>query len=465
MIGRKFIRRALVALTFVGVSGSAAAFSYGILAAGVLVAAIAVVAAPYVGIALTAAEIAGVMGAATVHSAVAAYVFGQPLKPSPSMPPVMVSMINAAPNTGKPVKVNLAPMSAAAKSKFQAAKTAQTAAAAVTPAPATPASGKEAAEASARSQLQAALAYYKGYGSNGSANIGIECTDQAPTNYRMDCGVVCYSSCQVPPYQYPTGASVNYTAPKPAVNCPTGSHQVGSACAVNNDPSQDTVVNDGSSTPQWNPAGFPDDARLSADGSTLSRAQSNSDGTTTSSNVTLQPDGSLNIVDSTYNPATGQTVHTGYAVDTNGVVQSVGAAVSPGNFSGLPNTGVTFPNGNTPNGTGGSGGGGGCGSKEKPNCDINFGTPDAGPVIPGADSSEADAALGTTVFDGLTSFQLPAHASECPTMSVPTDFFGKAGNSVSTQAACDFVDTNRASLSSIFILIWAIAALLLILSA
>lgn len=463
MIGFSFVRRLLVGLALACATGAATAFSYGILAAGVLAGAIAVVAAPYVGIALTVAQITGVMGAAAVHSALAAYIFGQPVKPPPNAAPAMVTLINKAAATAKPVKVNLSPMTPAAKAKYQAAKTAAVTAASVTPTAATPPSGKGAAEASARSQLGPGLAYHQTNFS--SYNYVIVCSDDTVWS-NISCSVDCTNSSNCR-FQYVDGmplvAIVNYTPSKPGVSCPAGSHQSGSACTVDKDPNADTIVNDGSPTPQWNPAGMPDDGKLSDDGSTLCRGQANADGTTTSSCATLQPDGSLNMVDSTFDPKVGQTVHSGYAVDTNGVVQGTGAAVSPGNYSGVPGGGITFPNGNNPNGVG-QGGGGGCGSAEKPNCDINFGTPDAGPAVADADPGEFVAAMSTTVFDGLLAFKLPDHASKCPTMDVSTEYFRKSGVA-STAKACDFVDLNRATLSSIFMLIWAIAALFLILSA
>ena len=191
MIARK-IRRIVAALVMVCATGSAAAFSYGILAAGVLAGAIAVVAAPYVGIALTTAEIAGVLGSSTINSALAAYVFGQPVKPAPSMPPVMVTMINNSARTAAPVKVNLSPMSSAAKQKYQAAKQAAQTAAAVVPTSGSPASGQSSAQATASSNVQGAVRILQD--ANPSGHPQTVCRDNAPTP-----SVRCFAACAVGP--------------------------------------------------------------------------------------------------------------------------------------------------------------------------------------------------------------------------------------------------------------------------
>jgi hypothetical protein len=467
MIASKWKKRIGAVVVGLTVSSSAAAFSYGILAAGILVGCIAVVAAPYVAVALTAAEITGVMSTVAIHSALAAYVFGQPVKPAATMPPVMVTMVNQAAVSAKPVKVNLSPMTAAAKTAYTTAKTVAVTAAATTPKAGAPASGQASAQSTATSNIQPGIAVLQSL--NPSGHVVFNCTDNAPGAYTVRCSVGCNDCYNLTDAYYTSvhDSTVPYTAPVSAVNCPTGSHQVGSICTVNKDATADTVVNDGTSTPQWNPLGVPDDAVMSNDKSTISRTQVNSDGTTTTSNATLQPDGSMAIVDSTYNPATDQTAHAGYAVDTNGVIQKFAGAVSAGNLT-TPNPATTFPNGSTPNGSGsssGGGGDGGCGSVDKPNCTIDFGTPDAGPALPAVDSTDYDTAFkGSSILDGLSKFQMPAHTSACPVMAVSTEYFRKSGT-VSTNGACDLIENNRATLSAIFSLIWVLAALLIVLSA
>lgn len=464
MTNRKTAIRYIALVGLIIASGLAGAISYGIMAAGVLTATISVVAAPFIAPVVGGVAVASLIASVGVHIGAAIVYVGSQW---PSDTPAKVAAAHASP-AAAPIKVNLAPMTTAQQGAFNSRKTAAATAKNTTPTPAIPATGQDAAATACQGKLAASFAWVQSQGrhpsyvvlpddGSGTRSCQITCNDGYAGGA---CGLTYNAS-------YPLTSNATYTKAVAAVICPTGSHQNGTSCQLDQDPNAAAVVNPDGKTPQFDPAGIPGDATLSPDGSTLTRTISNADGTQTRTDAVLQPDGSMNLVDSTFDPATGKTEHVGAAIDTNGVVRGIAGAESTGNYAQAPGgSGVTFPSGGSSGSQNGTGTGGSCGGTGQPACAVDFGAAGTGPDLFVLDTTEMDTAMkvGDDNFKPLLSFQMPAHSSACPTMDVPLDYFRKTGVA-STSQSCDFMEKNRAAMSSVFTLMWVIAALFIVLSA